>query len=214
MTTSYYYRKGENIRFQLTTPEEEVALFQKARAGDDEARDFLIRNHLLFAATLARRSAKGRLPDDDVVSAANDTLMKCFDRFDETRGSRFTSYLRQWIPGAIAQLWREMNPVKYPRRIPEWDGPTAPEPLESQAVEPEIVERDSTAFALEKLRDSMDRFLTPREKSILEQYYFDQKTCPEICVALGITDERVRTIRNTALGKLRRKLSSLREELL
>lgn len=108
---SGYYKANEDLRFKLTTPEEERALFEKAKTGDTEAREFLIRNHLLFAATYARRANRGKLPDDEVVSAANNALMSAIDRFDPSRGNRFTRYLEPFLRGALASLWKEKNTV-------------------------------------------------------------------------------------------------------
>jgi RNA polymerase sigma factor (sigma-70 family) len=112
MKPSNYYRANEDLRFKLTTIEEERELFTKAKAGDDEARTFLIRNHLLFAATYARRQNRGKLPDDEVVSAVNAALMNAIGRFDPLRGNRFTRYLVPFLRGALASLWKEKNTVE------------------------------------------------------------------------------------------------------
>jgi len=55
MNPESYYRANEDLHFKLTTPEEERDLFRKAKAGDAAAREFLIKNHLLFCAMYARR---------------------------------------------------------------------------------------------------------------------------------------------------------------
>src|SRR6185369_9209669 len=92
--------------FRMTTPEEETDLFTKARAGCETSREFLIRNHLLFALMQAMKCVKGgRLPKDEIISAANFAVMKAFQSFDHTRGKRFTAYLKKFIRGEIADLW-------------------------------------------------------------------------------------------------------------
>ncbi len=101
-----YYSQGQDIHFDMTTPEEETALFVKARAGCEASRTFLIENHLLFARTEAVRLARGALPMDEVISAGNAGIMKAIDLFDHTRGFRFTTYLRSFIRGEIASLWK------------------------------------------------------------------------------------------------------------
>src|SRR4029079_16809215 len=93
---------------------QERDLFIKARAGDREASDFLITNHLLFAANEGRKWSRGKLPEDEVISAANEALMQAFGRFDHTRPNRFSSFLRPFIRGAIATLWRSKNAVDTP----------------------------------------------------------------------------------------------------
>jgi len=113
-----YYPKDTDLRFTMLTREQETDLFTKARAGDADAREFLIKNHLLFAARFARQMVKGKLPDDDVVSAANFAVMRAFDKFDHNLGNRFTSYLKLFIKGEVASLWRNLSTVrgKHPTR--------------------------------------------------------------------------------------------------
>ena len=108
MTTDYasYYPASVDLTFTMTTPEQETELFVKARAGDFEAREFLIENHMLFAATYARRLSKRRLPDAEVIGGANLALMKAFNGFDPRYGSRFTSYLKPFIQGEVSALWK------------------------------------------------------------------------------------------------------------
>lgn len=106
-----YYSPGQDIHFRLTTREEETELFVKARDGDETARTFLIQNHLLFARQEAMRQVKGALPDDEVISAANFAIMKAMESFDHKLGFRFTTYLRPFIMGEIAALWKSKYSV-------------------------------------------------------------------------------------------------------
>lgn len=100
-----YYSKDQDIRFRMTTPAEEKELFIKAKAGDEVAREFLIRNHLLFAKTQAESMVTGDLPNDEIVSAANWAVMKAYEQFQPEKGFRFTTYLRFWIKKGIRLLW-------------------------------------------------------------------------------------------------------------
>lgn len=107
-----YYSSDQNIRFEMISAEEETALWVKARGGDVSAREFLITNHLLFAHMEAQSLSRGLLPKDEVTSAANFAVMKAFDKFDHTRQTRhgtpvrFNTYLRPFIKGEVASLWR------------------------------------------------------------------------------------------------------------
>jgi len=123
-----YYSQDQSIRFVMTTPEEETALFNWAKSPEkitpiqtaaitanpafenissaEDAREFLIRNHLLFAMTFAKKIGKSQLPFNEVVSAANFAVVKAFESFDPRFGSRFTTYLRPFIFGEIQTLWR------------------------------------------------------------------------------------------------------------
>jgi DNA-directed RNA polymerase sigma subunit (sigma70/sigma32) len=112
--TNQYYQNGENLRFTMVTAEQEKELFLKAREGDQESREFLIRNHLLFCANFGRKRNRGALPEDEVISAVNEALMKAIDSFNPGYGSRFTRYLIPFLRGAIANLWKSKNIVRVP----------------------------------------------------------------------------------------------------
>ena len=113
---SEYYKPTEDLKFERLTHEEEQALFDAARSGCEFAKESIIRSHLLLAAKEGRRWARGMLPEDEVISAANFALMKAYEAFDPTRGNRFASFLRPFIRGRIAELWRAQNTVGEHRR--------------------------------------------------------------------------------------------------
>lgn len=109
-----YYRNGENLQFKMIPHEKERELFRKAKTGDAEAREFLIRNHLLFVARYGTKKAKGMLRNDEVTSALNEALMLAIDRFDPEYKNRFTRFLIPFLNGAMVRLWRSKNPVDVP----------------------------------------------------------------------------------------------------
>ncbi len=114
-TYKNYYSKGQDIHFRMTTPEEETELFKRAKKGDETAREFLITNHLLFAAMQAQQLVAGRLPKDEVISAANYAVMKAYQKFDPSLGYRFTTYLRPFIRGEVSSLWKS----KFTGNVPD-----------------------------------------------------------------------------------------------
>lgn len=122
-----YYQNGEDIHFKKITHDEERALFTKAKAGDMEAREFLIRNHLLYVATYGLKRAKGKLRNDEVVSAMNEALMKAIDRFDPNYKNQFARFLTPFLRGAMANLWLSKNLVDLPQEERKGDdnGPTS-----------------------------------------------------------------------------------------
>lgn len=204
-----YYPDSEDIRYQTLTHENERVLFAAARAGDESAREFLIRNHLLYAAIQGRRWAKG-LPEDEVISAANYALMIAFEKFDYTRENRFSSYLRPFIRAQIALLWRSRNTVgehapqftekPVPNKIP-WS--SVGEIAES-AVGPSVDDHDQ--FLLGLLEKSKG-ILTDRESEIIRRHYGEDRECmSKIAEDFKMTRERIRQIKDDALVKLRREL--------
>jgi len=191
-----YYPKDTDLRFTMLTREQETALFVQARAGDATAREFLIKNHLLFAARHARQMVKGKLPDDDVVSAANFAVMRAFEKFDHTLGNRFTSYLKFFIKGEIAGLWRSLSTTKKPGT--ETEEPTLSgtgcrkmlrDPVENPHQESE--EKEHIGHLQAMLNESK-LSLNTHEQDIIRRVYEDEQSFAEIGRANGVTREAIR----------------------
>jgi RNA polymerase sigma factor for flagellar operon FliA len=66
-------------------------------------------------------------------------------------------------------------------------------------------------FIKGKLKKAIDK-LSTREKKLIQQYYFDEKTFKEIGKDFKVTESRVSQIHQQILSKLREKLSYIREQ--
>jgi RNA polymerase primary sigma factor len=86
---------------RLLTPEEELGLGRRARAGDARARARLIEKHLRLVVPVAKRYRGMGLPFEDLIQEGNLGLMKAADRFDPEMGYRFSTYAVWWIRQAI-----------------------------------------------------------------------------------------------------------------
>ena len=84
-------------RYQPLTPEQELTLATRARQDDTEARNQLIHAHL----SLVVRVAKVYMPpcDEimDLIQEGNIGLIYAVDKFDPTRGTKFSTYAFYWI---------------------------------------------------------------------------------------------------------------------
>ncbi len=197
-----YYPPSTNLRFVIIPVEEERRLFKGARAGDEVAKEFLIRNHLLFAAMFARRLSKGRLPDAEVVSAANTALMTAFNRFDATHesGSRFASYLRPFIKGEISQLWKEHFRAVTP--LPQ-------EAVPERGADPHEEQSDNEHLhQLKLMLSECSGELTERERLIVHQHYFVSRTFADIGRECKVSREAIRIAHGRAITKLQQAFRS------
>src|SRR5437868_15152086 len=84
----------------------ETELVRRAREGDSAARDELVRRHLRLAVHVARRYGAAGLSIDDLVQEGIAGLLKAVERYDGTRGLRFSNYAAWWIRSSVAAAVR------------------------------------------------------------------------------------------------------------
>ncbi len=93
----------EISRIPLLSPDEEVALAERIRKGDMEARDRLVCANLRFVVSVAKQYQNQGLSLADLIDEGNIGLIKAATKFNETLGFKFISYAVWWIRQTILQ---------------------------------------------------------------------------------------------------------------
>lgn len=98
-------------QYPLLNAHEERVLAKRIVEGDDEARNLLARANLRLVVSIAKKYV-GRSPDLtllDLIQEGNLGLFKAVDKFDFTKGFKFSTYATWWIRQAITRALADQS---------------------------------------------------------------------------------------------------------
>jgi RNA polymerase primary sigma factor len=112
MTTSQVYMRNI-INFALLSPDEEVELAAAIHSGDkkthDEAKAKMIRANLRLVVKIANEFMNRGLSKHDLISEGNIGLMTAAEKFDPSKGAKFSTYSTWWIKQAMRRAIAEQS---------------------------------------------------------------------------------------------------------
>lgn len=100
----------------LTTEEKEL-LFDKIKAGDQEARELYIKGNLRLVLSVMKRFGNSNENPDDLFQIGCIGLMKAIDNFDTTLQVKFSTYAVPMIMGEIRRYLRDNNSIRVSRSL-------------------------------------------------------------------------------------------------
>ena len=194
-------------------------------------RNIIINQFLPIIKYMARRYPSRDVEYNELVSTGVLALVRSLHRYDPLKGASIRTYARKCIKGAMIEEKRKYD--KYPRygRRPLEDIPESHKIKWRTKGLQEIVilDLDSTVSKGDEtvyyrdiipdkqpsvLQDIVDQerntilsavmdTLTPRERTVIRLYYFDNIKMKDISVTLGVSEGRVSQIHKCILKKMK-----------
>ncbi len=218
-------------QYPLINAQAERELAKRIDDGDDEARNLLARANLRLVVSIAKKYV-GRSPDLtllDLIQEGNLGLFKAVDKFDYTKGFKFSTYATWWIRQAITRALADQSrtiriPVhmvetmaKYKqvsRRLAQ-DLGRDPMPEEIAAEMDVEVEK---IYQIEKISQDTISLELPigddDDRSRLSDFISDDKiTAPDQEVSHSILSDQIQEILDT-LSEKERKILEMRHGLI
>jgi len=143
-------------KLEPLSPQEEVVLAQKAKAGDTVAFQKLVTHNLRFVVAIAKKFQGQGVPFEDMINEGNLGLIRAVNTFDESRGFKFISYAVWWITQRIrTAIQKTGRVVRLPSHVTESMGKLYRKSLE---LEQEF-EREPTTEELAEISDTTIKWI-------------------------------------------------------
>ncbi len=114
-STSYFTEIGKE---GLLSKEEEIALMQKIRAGDQDAYKSMIKKNLRLVVQIAVKYKSQEFGLMDRISEGNLGLIHAIEKFDTDKGFRFSTYAHWWIKQSIEKgIMNQGRSVRLPVHV-------------------------------------------------------------------------------------------------
>ncbi len=156
-------------KLPVLSNDEKMALFEKIKQGDMQARETFIGGNLRLVLSIIQRfSARGENPDD-LFQIGCIGLIKAIDNFDTSHNVRFSTYAVPMIIGEIRRYLRDNNSIRVSRSMRDIAYKTlkakeayinehSKEPTVEELAKLIDIPKEDIVFALEAIQDPVSLY--------------------------------------------------------
>ncbi len=154
----------EVARKQVLTRQEELNLFKRLASGDTTARHEIVEANLRFVIKIALQFTGRGVPLADLIQEGNIGLLEVVEKFDYTKGFRFSTYAAFWIRQSIQMSVRKHgNVIRLPIRKSRFMGHLNETINNFTASHGRAPSLEELSFILEMKIDKLEQLMAMRE---------------------------------------------------
>ena len=197
--------------YRSLSVQEERELAEKAKEGDEEARQKLIKANLKLVVTIAKKAIHmSNLPLIDLIQEGNLGLMVAAEKFNHKLGYKFATYASWWIKQA---MFKAISEQSYCMKIPVYIQETLSKFSKikaemEKAYNCQVNNRD-VAQKMDIEPEKIDTFLSAYSTTVSIEGSFDGKNGSELSVADVLEDEKTNVEENIEYEQLKKDLQSV-----
>ncbi|MEN6556872.1 MAG: sigma-70 family RNA polymerase sigma factor [Thermoguttaceae bacterium] len=212
---NYLKYKAARLRSRLDPAQPKRRLMDQIERLYDEAvatKNQIIRANLRLVVSIAKRHVGLGQNFFELVSDGNMSLMRAVEKFDYSRGNKFSTYASWAIMKNFARTIPDEHRHRDRFRAGDAEMFAATEDPRTDPFEQEAAQNQRETKVARMLECLDDR----EQKIIVRRFGLQhgrELTLKQVGVELGVTKERVRQIEARALGKLRKAAEQERVEL-